>query len=139
MCWFLWSLSVICTSIQDLLVFRASTEKLGVIPIILPLYVTRPFSFAILSIVFFLFCMFSVLLFGKEGAFFFFDQSIWCFVSILYLHGYVPFQVGNVFLYDFSEYIFCAFMLNFHTGVYTYYSQILVFHGGTDFLDIYLC
>ena len=59
--WYLCSLKVCMTFVQDLLAFRVSVEKCGVILTGLLLYVTFPFSlmpFNILS----LFCAFSVLM-----------------------------------------------------------------------------
>jgi hypothetical protein len=59
--WHLWSLRVCKLSVQDILAFRISVEKLVVILIHLPFYVTWPFSltsFNILS----LFYTFSVLI-----------------------------------------------------------------------------
>ena len=56
-----WSLSVCSTSIQNLLAFKVSIEKSGVILIDLPLRVTLPFSLAALNILS-LFCMFYVLI-----------------------------------------------------------------------------
>jgi len=58
--WHLWSLSTCIASAHDLLAFIVSGEKFGVILIVLPVYVTWPFSssaFNILS----LFCAFDVL------------------------------------------------------------------------------
>jgi hypothetical protein len=54
------SLTVWMKSIQDLLAFRVSVEKSGVILIGQPLYVTWPFSLTAFNILF-LFCAFSVL------------------------------------------------------------------------------
>jgi hypothetical protein len=49
------------TSVQDLLAFRISVEKTGVILIGLPLYVIWPFSLTALNILS-LFCAFSILI-----------------------------------------------------------------------------
>ena len=51
------------------------------------------------------------LLYGKET--FFLIQCIWCSVSFLYLHRDIILLVGKIFFYDFVEYIFCAFELEF--------------------------
>jgi hypothetical protein len=49
------------TFAQDLLAFRVSFEKSGVIVIGLPLYVTQPFCLTVLNILSF-FCAFGVLI-----------------------------------------------------------------------------
>ena len=59
--WHLCSLRVCMSSAQDLLAFIVSIEKSGVILIVLPLYVTWPFSLAAFNILS-LFCVFSVLI-----------------------------------------------------------------------------
>ena len=48
--WHLCSLRVCITSVQDLLALIVSGEKSSVIPIGLPLYVTRPFSLTVFNI-----------------------------------------------------------------------------------------
>jgi hypothetical protein len=60
--WHLWSLRVCKTSVQDLLAFRVSVEKLDVTLILLPLYVTWPPLFLIAFNILSLFCTFSVLI-----------------------------------------------------------------------------
>ena len=69
---------------HDLLAFIVSSEKSGVILTGLSLYVTWPFSFAALNI------LYSVC---KEA--FFWNQSIWGSVSFLYLHGHI-FRLGKL-------------------------------------------
>ena len=71
-----WSLSVCRTSVQDLLAFIVSMEKSGVILIVLPLYVTWPFSVVVLNN-FSLFCMFNVLIIMLQMNFYFWS-SLFC-------------------------------------------------------------
>lgn len=44
LCWHSYSLRILVTSVQDLLAFRVSVEKSGIILMGLPLYLTRPLS-----------------------------------------------------------------------------------------------
>jgi hypothetical protein len=71
--WHLCSLSVCITSVQDLLAFIVSDEKSGVILIVLPLYVSLPFTltgFNILS----LFSAFVVLIIMCQEEFLFWSS-----------------------------------------------------------------
>ena len=56
--WHPWSLNVCIMFDQDLLAFTVSIEKSGVIMIGLPLYVTWPFSFAALNILYSVYLVF---------------------------------------------------------------------------------
>ena len=97
--WHPCSLSVCRTSIQDFLAFKVSIEKLGVILIGLPLYVTWPFSFAALNI-FSLFCRFGVLI-------------IMCLGGLLFVFDKIALSIAYVFVSVFIFVWLVFFFQNF--------------------------
>jgi hypothetical protein len=80
------------TSAQDLLSFRVSGEKSGIIQIGLPLYATCTFSLTAFNILS-LFCAFGVLIIITRGISFL-VSSVWFSVDFLYVYGHF-FRLGK--------------------------------------------
>ena len=118
-------LRVFKTSVLDLLTFRVSVEKSGIILIGLPLYVTWPFPIAAFKILSLL-CIFNVLIIMWQENFLFCSNLVFCELhSTLYIR--------ETFFYDFVEDVF--WVSEVQIFFYSYYSYIWSFQGVLDFQD----
>lgn len=100
--WILWFLIICSISVQAPLIFRLSTEKLGLIPKGLPLYVTWSFSLEVINILpFFSYCVGRVLSFMIQSIYY--SLSFCTFTDIFNLGKFSSMTFLKIFSGPFSS------------------------------------
>lgn len=91
-----------------------------------------------LLIIFFLFCIFSVLITVWQGDFLFYSNFFGVLCAYCAFMGMSFFKLGNFSHMILWKNTFWAFNLKIFSFLYFYYSKIWFFHSVPDFLDV-LC
>lgn len=100
------SFTIYSTSTQVLLDFSIFVEKSWLNLILLPLYFAWSFSLA--ALIFFLCCMFSVLVLMCQGKFICLVESIWCCICFLYVDRH------PLYIREFSFMVLRYFLCSWH-------------------------